>query len=73
MGISLSRMFLCILRGLAALAVGLYYWFAAPGVAAAVGLPIAAEPLRIAALGLALAWWSRAELRPWPSRSVAPS
>jgi nitrite reductase (NADH) large subunit len=62
-----------LLRGLAALAVGLYYWFAAPGFAAAVGLPIAAEPLRIAALGLALAWWFKAELRPGPSRSVAPS
>lgn len=53
-----------ILRGLAALAVGLYYWFAAPGMATAVGLPLAAEPLRIAALALVLAWWFRAERGP---------
>jgi hypothetical protein len=62
-----------VLRGLAALAVGLYYWFAAPGMAPAVGLPLAAEPLRIAALALVLAWWFRAERRSGSREAFAPS
>jgi nitrite reductase (NADH) large subunit len=63
-----------ILRGLAALAVGLYLWFAAPGVAAAVGLPLATVPLRIASLALVVVWWFRAErgVRAVPM-SVVPS
>lgn len=50
-----------ILRGLAPLAVGFYYWFAAPGIAMVIDLPPAAEPLRLTALGPLLACWFRAE------------
>lgn len=62
-----------ILRGLAALAVGLYYWFAVPGIAVAVSLPLAAQPLRIAVLVLVLAWWFRAERGSAASPAAAPS
>jgi hypothetical protein len=62
-----------ILRGLAAVAVGLYYWFAAPGIAVAVYLPLAAEPLRIAALALVMLWWFRAERGSGRRTSDAPS
>jgi hypothetical protein len=51
-----------VLRSLAALAAGLYYWFAAPGIAETVGFTMAAEPLRVAALAFVVAWWWKAEL-----------
>lgn len=53
-----------ILRSLAALAAGFYYWFAAPGIAETIGVALAAEPLRVAALAFVVAWWWRAELGP---------
>lgn len=50
-----------IFPALAALAVGLYYWFAAPNLAAALGAPKAGEVvLRVAALSLVAIWWWRA-------------
>ena len=53
-----------VLRGLAALAVGLYYWYASAPLAEAIGLGLAAAPLRVAALALVVAWWWKAELGP---------
>ena len=56
-----------MLRVLAALAAGIYYWFAAPAIVTAVGgagAPSAATwALRVLALGLVIGWWWRASVR----------
>ena len=53
-----------MMPALAAAAVGLYYWFAAPGMATTLHLPPAGvTAIRAAALGLVGFWWARA----WPA------
>ena len=52
-----------VLRSIAAVAAGLYYWFAAPAITSALGGSAAvAVALRVIALGLVLAWWWRASI-----------
>jgi len=56
-----------VLRSVAALAAGIYYWFAAPAIVAAVGGPdaagVAVSALRVVALGIVIGWWWRASIR----------
>ncbi len=61
------------LLGLAALAVGLYYWFAAPGLAEAwsLGEPFVGT-VRVVALGLVAVWLIVAHRRVARDRSVRP-
>lgn len=63
-----------LLPTLGAAAAGLYYWFAVPDLSATLGLPAAgADHLRVAALGLVVAWWVGARTRtkrPGIGRSV---
>lgn len=70
-GASVAR----LLPTLGAAAVGLYYWFAVPDVAATLALPDAgSHHLRVAALGLVAAWWVGAQLRPGaPPRRRRPA
>ncbi|NNG15578.1 MAG: hypothetical protein HKM89_03780 [Gemmatimonadales bacterium] len=57
---------------LGAAAAGLYYWFAAPALAEALGLgPSLALGIRIAALALAAIWLARAVQRPSPMAAAA--
>lgn len=51
------------LPALGAVAAGIYYAFAAPQLATAIGLPEAGNLLRAAFLTLVVAWWWRAERR----------
>lgn len=58
---------------LGAVAAGLYYWFAAPDLGTTLGLAEAAgSHLRVAALGLVVAWWLGAWLREPRSRAARP-
>jgi hypothetical protein len=57
---------------LAGLAVGLYYWFAAPLLAAGLSLEAAAWPLRLSFLTLVAVWLWQAS-RPVPRRSALSS
>jgi hypothetical protein len=52
-----------VLRAIAAIAAGIYYWFAAPAIVEAVsGNGASVTVLRILALGLVLVWWWRASI-----------
>lgn len=64
--------FTVLLAVLGATAAGLYYWFAAPALASALGLgPLVEAGLRIAALALVAFWLTRAVRRPGPAAAAS--